>query len=537
MRKKRPKRNTAIRESHLANEKNKWDILVALMWVVLLASIGLKIFKADVSGMTYDESLTLTRYCDSVETAVTNFDRKSASSTNNHLLNSILIHYARKFFSSYEHYIRIPSLAAGVLFSLSMFYIVRKSVSSRLICLTGLGTVLLTPFVFDYSLLARGYSLALGGLYAGIAFIIYLLGHKIRYRYWFLPALVMIGINFLCLGSMISSLIILVCLNAVFVLFYCYKIVEGSEYRLRLIIYNGVTILAGTAGSVFYLYRHIYLDVINSRSLAKISGLWRGWNSLGEYFNDLVLRGVFKIHRNIGMILFCVFSALVLCSIGYFVFIAIRKFSRDGFKRLVKSDSRASFMMVFSSTCIVTMIVYCGVFKRSPGLLRSQVFFVPMLLVWSMVLLDRFVCRIKPAKVKILSAVLVSVLFATITIRNIPSARRTNSSSMSGPVLRKLKKIDAAYPWSITFSRRHKLSYMGFLYYRQFGYKFRMAPGGTSVKGPGASDIFICAHSRSPKGSVCLDENYFKEFGCAMLVHPGLAESGKIDKSRLSVIE
>ncbi len=531
------KENDVIGETHTADKKSKWNTLVILMWVVLLASIGFKIFKADVSGITYDESLTQMRYCDSVETAVTSFDRGNASSTNNHLLNSILIHYARKYFSSYEHYIRIPSLTAGIVFSLSMFYIVRKSVSSGLICLTGLGAILFVPFVFDYSLLARGYSLALAGLYGGIAFIIYLLGHKIRYRYWFLPAFVMIGINFLCLGSMISSLIMLVCLNAVFVLFYCYKIVEGSEYRLRLIIYNGVTIVAGTAGSVYYLYRHIYLDVINSRSLAKISGRWRGWSSLGQYFNDLVLRGVFKVHRDIGMILFYVFSALILLSIGYFVFIAIRKFSRGEFNRLAKSDSNVSFMMVLSSTCIVTIIVYCGVFKRSPGLLRSQVFVVPMLLLWAMVLLDQFVCRIKRVKVKIMLAVLVSVLFATITVRNIPSLRRINSVSMSGPALRKLKEINAAHPWSITFSRRYRLSYMGFLYYRQFDYNFRMASGGSSVKGLGASDIFICGYSRSPKGSVCLDENYFKEFGCALLVHPELAESGWIDKSRLSVIE
>ena len=192
---------------------------------------------------------------------------------------------------------------------------------------------------------------------------------------------------------------------------------------------------------------------------------------------------------------------------------------------------------MFSNIYIITIIIYCGAFKRSPGLLRSQVFLIPVLLVWAMVLLDQFAGRIKPAKAKMMLVVLISVLFAAITVRNIPSPRRTLPSSMSGPALRKLKGINAAHPWSITFSEDYRLCYMGFSYYKQFDYKFRMAQGGAFVKGPGFSDIFICRHSDSPKGSVCLDENYFKEFNCALLVHPKLAESGRIDRSRLSVIK
>lgn len=512
-------------------------VFVVAVWIILLASIGLKVFKADVSGITYDESMTSMRYCDSVERAVTSFDRENESSTNNHLLNSIFIHYAKKYFGSYEHYIRIPSLIAGIVFSLSIFYIIRKSVGSKLICLAGVGSVLLVPMVFDYSLLARGYAFGLAGIYGGVAFVIYLLGHKIRYRYWFLPAVVMIAINYLCLGAMMSSLIILVCLNAVFVLFYCYKIVDAGGRWLRLIIYNSVTILAGTAGSVFYLYRHIYLDVINSRSLAKIAKRWHGWNSLGKYLDELILQNVLKSDTDIGTIVFYIMAIMVVCSILYYAYIAIRKFSREGFRQVMQSDSAASFMLAFSSISIAAIIVVCGIFKRSPGLLRSQVFLIPLVLIWAMVLLDQFADRIKVSKVKMTFIVLTSLLFATIAVGNIPSPYHVMSSSMSGPALRKLKGINAVHPWSITFSKDYRLCYMGFVYYRQFDYNFKMAPGGSSFKGPGVSDIFICGYSEAEKGSVCLDEKYFKELGCALLVHPGLAKSGAIDDSRLSVIE
>ena len=77
-------------------------VFVFLFFLILLSSVALKIYKADRTGIIYDESLTFQRYCDSVRTALTSFDPASASSTNNHLLNSIFIHYAHKYFNFYE---------------------------------------------------------------------------------------------------------------------------------------------------------------------------------------------------------------------------------------------------------------------------------------------------------------------------------------------------------------------------------------------------------------------------------------------------
>jgi len=289
--------------------------------------------------------------------------------------------------------------------------------------------------------------------------------------------------------------------------------------------------------SLYFLYRHIYKDIIESRSLAKISKYWQGWSSLGEYFDDLIMKSVFKTQEGFGKVLFYIFASLVLCSIVYHICMAIKRYRSNEIGRLFKEASPLSFILMFTSISILGVIIYCGVFKRSPGLLRSQVFLIPLFLIWGIFLIDLFIVKFKPKYVRYILTVIVFALFITITVRNFPPLYRAKNASMSGPTVRKLKKINAEYPWSITFSHKYRYCYMGFAYYYQFGYKFRLGPGGSYFKEPGHSDIYICRPGSAPKGSICLDRKYFEKLNCVLLVHPELAKSGIIDRSRLSVIE
>ncbi|MBW2664572.1 MAG: hypothetical protein JRD93_22010, partial [Deltaproteobacteria bacterium] len=152
--------------------------------------------------MIFDERANYVIYARSLDTAVGRFD-----STNNHVLNSVFMYYAHKFFNFYEHFIRIPSLFAGVMFSLSIAYIVYKTIKSKALQIVSLGLISLVPFVFDYSYLARGYAFALGGIYTAIAFALWLLDHKIRFRYWPVPVLIISLMDFLVLGSMLSAVL------------------------------------------------------------------------------------------------------------------------------------------------------------------------------------------------------------------------------------------------------------------------------------------------------------------------------------------
>ncbi|MHC5062080.1 MAG: hypothetical protein ACYTFK_13525, partial [Planctomycetota bacterium] len=290
-------------------------LFVFLFLTLLLLCVGLRIYKSDRAGISYDESLTFQRYAGSVKAALTSFDPASASSTNNHVLNSIFIHYAQKYFGSYEHFIRIPSLAAGIIFSLATAYIIYKTVRSRTIRIASLGMVLLLPYVFDYSYLARGYSFALAGVFATIAFVIWLMEHKIRFRYWLIPAVLISMMNFLAFGSMLSAMLVLAGLNAVFILLYSPKIFSDSPGKVKTIVANLVSISVLTSVPLFFLYRAIYKNILGSWAMVKINRGWKGWPSFVSYLHNLLVRKVFGTPDTVGLIILWVAVGLLAAGI------------------------------------------------------------------------------------------------------------------------------------------------------------------------------------------------------------------------------
>ena len=56
---------------------------------------------------------------------------------------------------------------------------------------------------------------------------------------------------------------------------------------------------------------------------------------------------------------------------------------------------------------------------------------------------------------------------------------------------------------------------MGFLYYKQFDYKFNIAK-------QGKYDVLICHKNKRPSGAVCLDWNYLQKAGIAVVLNTAL---------------
>ena len=515
------KKDKAIRTSPISEEKggNGFSepgrkVFVILFFVVLLATIGLKIYKADRTGISYDESLTFQRYCGSVHKALTSFDPADASSTNNHLLNSIFIHYARKCFSSYEHFIRIPSLSAGIVFSLAMAYIIYKTIHSGPMRVVSLAMVSLVPFVFDYSYLARGYAFGLAGIYAEIAFVLWLLEHKIPLRWWPIPAVAISLMNFLAFGSMMSSMIVLAGFNAAFILLYSHRIFHNASNRLKPVILNLVSISALTTVSVFLLYRHIYKNILSGRAIVKINKGWKGWPSLVDYLHNLLVRQVFGPDDALGAIIF--WAAVVLIGIG--IVISIYRFRKAIKARLWPGyviDSPASFILIVTCVTIATLFVYSVILNRSPGLprrVRSQIFLIPMALTSGLIILDRLAYWVTSKSIRRLVHAAVITLVLLVTLRNLPSPYRMGGSTLSGPVLRKLKAIDPDKTWNIAFSEKMRLFYMGFLYYSQFDYKF-------NIVRQGEYDVLICRQEERPAGAVSLNWAPFSDSNSCVVMN------------------
>jgi hypothetical protein len=476
-------------------------LFVFLFFVVLLSCVGLRIYKADRAGISYDESLTFQRYGGSVEAALTMFDPRNASSTNNHVLNSIFIHYARKCFGSYEHFIRIPSLTAGIIFSLAMAYIIYKTIQLRSIRIVSLAMILLVPFVFDYSYLARGYSLALAGIFAEIAFVLWLLEHKINFRWWPIVAVVISAMNFLAFGSMLSSMITLAGFNLTFILIYSPRIFRDARSRLKAVILNLVSISLLTCVSIFFLYRAIYKNILGSWAVIKINRGWKGWPSLVNYLHNLLVRKVFGGTDGLGAIIFWAAIGLLVVGILFGIYKFRRTIKAGAWGEYVKLESGASFVLFITGVVLILLFVYSVILNRSPGLPRrprSQIFLIPLVLSSSVIILDRLACGVGNKTMGRIVRCAVVMIVVLVTLRNLPSPYRMGGQTLSGPVLRKLKTVDSAKTWNIAFSEKMKLSYMGFVYYNQFDYKFNIVRGGKY-------DVLICRAEERPKGAVSLN--------------------------------
>jgi len=530
--KKKSQNNPAIEEEHAGGDgfsEPRRKVFFVLFFVVLLSTIGLKIYKADRTGITYDESLTFQRYCDSVHTALISFDPADASSTNNHVLNSIFIHYAQKCFSFYEHFIRIPSLLAGVMFSLALAYIIYKTIHSGAMRVASLGLVSLVPFVFDYSYLARGYAFGLAGIYVEIAFVLWLLDHKIPQRWWPIPVVVISLMNFLAFGSMLSSMITLAGFNAVFILLYSHRIFRDVSNRLKPVILNLVSISVLTCASLFFLYRGIYRDILGGRAMVKINKGWKGWPSLVDYLHNLLVRKVFGPSDTLGAIIFWAAIGLLAVGIVFGIYKFHKAIKAGVWREYLKLDSGRSFILVVTGVVIIMLFVYSVILGRSPGLprrVRSQMFLIPMVLTSGLIILDRLAYWVGRKSVRQVLRAAVITIVVLVTVRNLPSPYRMGGSTLSGPVLRKLKAIDPEKTWNIAFSDKMKLFYMGFRYYRQFDYKFNIVP-------QGKHDVLICRKDKRPKGAVSLNWAPFDDSNSQVVISCQLPADRVVIEARL----
>ena len=494
-------------ETGFAFEKER--LFLALFLIIIMLSIALKIYKADYAGITYDESMTYLHYTNDIQSALTTY------TPNNHVLNSIFIHYAHKIFGFYEHFIRVPSLLAGILFSLSIAYIIYKSIESDLLRIAALGMVSLVPFVFDYSFLARGYAFTLGGFYALIAFALWLLEHRIRFRYWLVPVIVISLLNFLIFGAMISSVLLLAAFNGTFVLLYSYRIYKDNPGKIKAIIINMVSVFLISAFLLFMLYRRIYSKILSSSTVWKWDKVWKGLPSLIEYLNNVLIKHVFHVNENFGTALLYVFASLVIIAVLFYLLRFIITFKAGTWRRYFNNDNDGNFVLIIGVVAMVIIFIYTVILKKSLGFPRNNAYLIPLVLTCCLIVLDRFGRELRNNLLSRSLQTLIVLVVAAAAIDNLPSYQRIGGMSFSGPVLRRLKVIDPEKTWNIAFSKKKRLYYMGFLYYRQFDYKFNIAK-------QGQFDVFICSKAERPSGAVCLDWNYFEKEHIAVVLNTAL---------------
>jgi len=126
----------------------------------------LLVVRARSLSFTHDESLT---YLHGVRPGLARLVTFSYVDANNHLLNTLLAWLSSLLFGNGELALRLPNLAAFVLFFAAVFLLLRRRVHPALV-VPGLLLVVCNPFQLDFFALCRGYGLGLGLMAASLYF-------------------------------------------------------------------------------------------------------------------------------------------------------------------------------------------------------------------------------------------------------------------------------------------------------------------------------------------------------------------------------
>ena len=471
------------------------------LFLILAVTMLSFLYKAHYTGVAYDEAMTFRDYCDSVHTARHNF-----KSTNNHVLNSILIHYAHRLFGGYEHFIRIFPMLSGLLFFAAIAFLLTRMLRCPWLWLVGLVLIFTVRMVFNYLLMARGYTYGLSAMVLYGAVVFYFMQRPTAFKRCWIPIVLLSVLNFLALSSMLSAVFVMVALNAVFVLLFCPRLYQPAVSKVKAIVIHAVSIASLSGILLFLFYRPILSDVLHADQneyVADIAKSWKGWPSYTKYLNNLLNHEIFDAAgagRWLAPVFFVVLAVVVLWNVIRLVQSVRQKQVAAGFN----SQKYGLFIGLVFSVYFVILFIYSVLLKRSPGLLRSQVFMIPFLLMSFLWLLDNSLKSISKKALRGGVLVVCCVLLGMIGYHDKPKLRSINKggAAISRPTLKRLQALDPDATWNIAFSQKMRYSYMGFIYYKQFGYKFNLNTGQYS-------NVLISRPGEAPKGAVCLDYDYF----------------------------
>ena len=255
-------------------------------------------YRASALSITHDEALSYLHFA-WLPKSYWEIITYKIPTTNNHLLNSILMRWFTSHFGNSEIIIRTPNLI-GYAFYLSSTVLILRMLLRRYQLLLGILFLALHPFLIGYFSCARGYGLGLGFMMAGIFFSLkslQTLTQESRLRSYVTYAVLAYFSLFL---ATLSNLIFLhLQLSASVILIFGTLFLGDFKKRRRQILSNFIAILiTALFGAITFL---IYSEPIKKLSAANEfyhggkNGFWSdSVQSLitatihGQYHNSLI---------------------------------------------------------------------------------------------------------------------------------------------------------------------------------------------------------------------------------------------------------
>ncbi|MFO7870501.1 MAG: hypothetical protein R6V03_03610 [Kiritimatiellia bacterium] len=135
----------------------------AAMLCLVAAGLALAAVKAANAPITTDEAWSWNEWISAGAGRVWS----DYSAANNHIFHNLLVRVACILLGSGELSLRLVSLGGWMLFLLSSFVLINRSIQSPVVRVCCMAALALHPYLVDFAALARGYSLMLGFLAAG----------------------------------------------------------------------------------------------------------------------------------------------------------------------------------------------------------------------------------------------------------------------------------------------------------------------------------------------------------------------------------
>jgi 4-amino-4-deoxy-L-arabinose transferase-like glycosyltransferase len=121
-------------------------------------AMALVVFRAATQAITIDEATTYVLFVQN------DMPFHWLGSTNNHVLNTALMRLTTRLFGVSEWSARLPALVGTAIYIVACYRFCRRLTGGSLLQWAALVCLTFSPFVMDYLVAARGYSLALGFL-------------------------------------------------------------------------------------------------------------------------------------------------------------------------------------------------------------------------------------------------------------------------------------------------------------------------------------------------------------------------------------
>lgn len=145
-----------------------------LYFAIIFFFVLIRIIKTILVPISYDEAFSYLVY--SVKSIPGIFS--DYTYPNNHIFNTLLIKLSVKLFGGAEFFIRLPSLAGGILFCIFIYKIADISINRKYSKILFLLLALSNPYLIDINSMARGYSMGMALGFIAIYYLYQFLDNK-----------------------------------------------------------------------------------------------------------------------------------------------------------------------------------------------------------------------------------------------------------------------------------------------------------------------------------------------------------------------